>query len=111
MRKLLRAGCLFALATLAGCTGDSSSTPTTSKQSAATKTQSAARPLTVTTSQSGLVQQTTTNGVKVQLQDRFQHAVVARRNADGSLATGCHDEHTEAESFMQGATATQPEVQ
>lgn len=107
MRKLLQAGCLFALAALASCDGDASSTQTSSKQSAATK----AQPLTLTTSSAGLVQETTPKGVKAGLQGHFENAVIVRRNADGTLTTECHDEQQQAEAFMQGgATPTNPEV-
>ena len=108
MRKLLRAGCLFTLAMVAGCQGDTGSTQTsTSTQESA----STAQPLTLTTSTVGLVEQATPNGVAVQLDERFQSAIVARRNADGTISTGCHDEQADAEAFLQGAVATQTGAQ
>ncbi|HWO19414.1 MAG TPA: hypothetical protein VNO30_11585 [Kofleriaceae bacterium] len=117
MRTLMRAGFLLALAMLVSCTGDSSSTsaaassPKTSavsstKPAAVSSTQPAAAQLTVTTDPAGLVQTPTANGVMVQLDDHFQNAVVARRNADGTVSVECHDEHQQAAAFMQGATAT-----
>ncbi len=105
MRKLVRA--LFALAAIAGCNGDSSSTQTPSKPSAST-----VQPPTLTTSSAGLVEQPAVKGVKVQLQGHFENAVIARRNADGTLTTECHDEQESAEAFMQGgATPSKPGVQ
>jgi hypothetical protein len=111
MRTLMRAGYLFALAALVSCAGDPSSTASSSKtssskQSAVSTAQPAGTQLTVTTDPTGLVQQPTANGVTVQLDDHFQNAVVARRNADGTVSIECHDEHQQAEAFMQGATAT-----
>jgi hypothetical protein len=102
---MMRAGYLFALMTLASCAGDSSSTPSSSKQSAVSTTTQPAQSITLTTDGTGLVQQATANGVTVQLEDRFQSAVIARRNADGSVTTECHDDQHQAESFVQGAAA------
>ena len=103
MRKLLRAGCLFALTTLAGCAGEAGDTSkTSSKEAAATPV---AQPLNLTTDSTGLVEQQTANGVMVQLDGRFESAVIARRNADGTITTECHDEQHQAEAFMQGTTA------
>ena len=116
MRTLMRAGYLFALAALVSCAGDSSSTaasaqpasaqPASAQQSVAATAQPAGASLTMTTDPAGLVQQPTANGVMVQLDDHFQNAVVARRNADGTVSVECHDEHQQAAAFMQGATAT-----
>lgn len=106
MRKLLRAGCLCAVAALAGCQGDGT-TQTSSDQSSNHSAATAAQPITLTTDSTGLVSQTTAKGTIVQLEGRFQSAVVARRNADGSISTSCHDEQAGAEAFMQGATAGQ----
>lgn len=109
MRNLMRAGYLCALLVLASCMGDASSTSSSSKQSAA----SAAQPVQavkLTTDSTGLVQKATPKGVVLEHDDHFQHAVIARRNADGSLSTECHDEQHEAEAFVQGAAATASEV-
>ena len=102
MRKLLRAGCLFALTTLMGCTGDAAEPKTSSKEAAAAP---AAQQLNLTTSSAGLVEQQTANGVMVQLDGHFESAVMARRNADGTLSVECHDEQHQAEAFVQGAGA------
>lgn len=107
MKKLLRAACAFAIATLAACQGDAGSTQTT------TETQSAAQavqPIKLTTASAGLVPKTTAKGTTVQLEGRFQSAVVIRRNTDGSLSTSCHDEEVGAEAFMQSAAASHVEV-
>lgn len=111
MRNLMRAGYLCALFVLTSCAGDSSSTSSSSssKQSAV----SAAQPVQavkLTTDGTKLVQKATPKGVMLEHDDHFQHAVIARRNADGSLSTECHDEQHEAEAFMQGAAATTSEV-
>ena len=106
MRKLLRAGCVFAVALLASCQGDADGTQTSSNQSAAT----AVQPIKLTTDSTGLVKQTTAMGTTVQLEERFQSAVVVRRNGDGSLSTSCHDEQAGAEQFMQAASASHVEV-
>jgi|SRR6185436_12107760 len=113
MRKLFRAACLLTFATLAGCGGDSSSTPTTSTQEAASTPRAGAQALKLTTAPTGLVQRVTSRGTTVQLDGSFHNAVVARRNADGSISTSCNDEQQQAEAFMQGAagTTTQREVQ
>jgi hypothetical protein len=106
MRKLLRSGALLALlalTALASCGADSGNSSTSSSGQPATAT---SQPSTLTTSSAGLVEQTTPKGTAVQLQGRFESAVIARRNADGSIATECHDEQQQAEAFMQGATAT-----
>lgn len=102
MRKLFRAGCLFALTTLVGCAGDAAEPKTSSKEAAATP---AVQQLNLTTNSAGLVEQQTANGVKIDLDGRFTNAVMARRNADGSLSVECHDEQHQAEAFLQGATA------
>jgi uncharacterized lipoprotein YmbA len=106
MKKLLRAGALCALAALAGCAGDSSSTSSSSQPVAPTAPQS----IKLTTQSAGLVQQVTPKGVTVQLDDHFQSAVLARRNADGSVSIECHDDQQQAEAFVQGATPAQAEV-
>lgn len=110
MKKLLRAGGLIALAMLAGCTGDSNHTPSSSSRSAASTAPVAQQAVTLTTQSAGLVQQATPKGTMMQLDGRFQSAVLARRNADGSITTECHDEQQPAAAFMQGAAPAQIEV-
>lgn len=112
MKKLFRAGCLGALAMLAGCTADSSTAPSSSSQSAASSRAAARPPITLTTQSAGLVQQAPPNGkgTMMQLDGRFENAVIARRNADGSISTACHDEQAPAESFARGAGPAQIEV-
>lgn len=111
MKKLLRAGCLSALAMLAGCGGDSSNTPSSSSRSTASTGSTgstapvAQQAITLTTQSAGLVQQAAPSGkgIMLQLDGRFQSAVIARRNADGSIAAECHDEQQPADAFVQGA--------
>lgn len=109
MKKLLRAGGLCALAALAGCAGDSSSTSSSSQPVASTTT-ATQQAITLTTQSTGLVQQVTPKGVMVRLDDRFQNAVIARRNADGSVSVECHDDQQQADAFVQGAAPAQAEV-
>jgi len=109
MKKLLRAGGLCALAALAGCAGDSSST-SSSGQPVASSAKAAQQAIKLTTQSTGLVQQVTPKGVTVQLDERFQSAVLARRNADGSVSIECHDDQQEAEAFVQGAAPAPTEV-
>lgn len=109
MKKLLRAGALCALAALAGCAGDSSST-SSSSQPVAPTAKAAQQAIKLTTQSTGLVQQVTPKGVTMQLDDHFQNAVLARRNADGSLSVECHDDQQQAEAFVQGAAPAQTEV-
>ena len=104
MKKLLRAWGLFAVAALASCQGDADKTQTSSKDQAAA---AVAKPLMLTTDSTGLVPKTTAKATTVVLDGRFESAVVARRNADGTISTSCHDEQVGAESFMQGAPAAQ----
>jgi hypothetical protein len=109
MKKLLRAGGLCALAALTGCAGDSSRT-SSSSQPVASTAPTAQQAIQLTTRSAGLVQQVTPKGVMVRLDDHFQNAVLARRNADGTVAVECHDDQQQAEAFVQGAAAAPAEV-
>ena len=58
----------------------------------------------------GLAQTQAATGSSVKLDGRYENAVVARRNADGSLSVECHDDTQSAEAFVAGtpkAPATQ----
>jgi hypothetical protein len=105
MTKLLRAGGALAIAILSSC-GNGSSTTARSDEPA---TASATQPLALTTDTAGLAPTTTAQGTAVRLEGRFENAVIARRNADGSITTECHDNQQEAEAFMRSAAA-EPEV-
>jgi hypothetical protein len=60
----------------------------------------------------GLVQTQTANGASVKLDGQYENAVLARRNADGTMSVECHDDQAEAEAFVHGtATVRAPEVQ
>ena len=104
MMKFVRAGTLLALAALASCQGESttSSDPTTRTSISAPAPGS--QGVTLSTSGAGLVERRTAKGVSVQLDGRFEQAVIARRNADGSISTECHDEQAEADAFAVGTT-------
>ena len=101
MRKLVR-GCILACA-LAGCTGDAE--PVKSSQSTA-------QPIKLSTDTSNLVIKPTSFGKKIELQPgQFENAVMARRNADGSVSIECHDDEQQAEAFLQRPAAAKLEVQ
>lgn len=119
MRNVLRAGCLFAAVVLASCGGDSSDREAASGASgtgtSGTSTSTAAlaqQAVVLSTDSAGLVQTVSAKGVAVQLDGRFQNAVMARRNADGSISVECHDDQDAAEAFLQGhpAVTAQGEV-
>jgi hypothetical protein len=124
MRNLLRAGCLFAAVVLSSCGGDSSdreagsgtsgkSAPGTGAPGTGTSTSPLQQQAVVLSTEStGLVQTVSAKGIAVQLDGRFQSAVMARRNSDGSISVECHDEHDAAEAFIQGnpAATAQGEV-
>jgi len=105
MTKRLRVACFLTLATLTSCRGNAD-TPATDDPTAR-----AAQSVTLSTDTAGLVQTTTTKGTTVQLDGRFQNAVVAHRAADGTITTECHDDQQAAESFMQGTSASAAKVE
>lgn len=111
MKKQFRTGCLGALVMLAGCAGDSSTAPSSSRSGAAAR--SAQQPIQLTTQSAGLTQQAAPSGkgMMMQLDGRFENAVIARRSADGSISTACHDEQQPAEAFARGAGPAQSEAQ
>jgi len=98
MRKLIFAGCAVALTALSSCHDDAGG----SGQPATGVTPQA---VVLNQSSAGLVPTTTARGTSVRLDGRFQNAVVARRNADGTLVTECHDDPQAAEAFVQGTGA------
>jgi type 1 fimbria pilin len=113
MRNLFRAGCLFAVVVLSSCAGDSSdSQPATGTKTSATGTAVLTQSVVLTTDPTGLVPTATAKGLAIQLDGRYQNAVMARRNADGTLSVECHDEQDAAEAFVQGGqtASTQNEV-
>jgi hypothetical protein len=111
MRKLLRAWCVCAVALLASCQGDEDGTQQkSSSEPAEPAAVQATKPITLTTDSTGLVQKTTALGTTVNLEGRFQSAVLVRRNSDGTLSTACHDEEAAAEAFLQGAGPSGKEV-
>ena len=124
MKNLLRAGCLFAAVVLSGCGGDSSDREagsgtsgksTSGTGTSGTGTSTAAlqqQAVVLSTESTGLVQTMSAKGIAVQLDGRFQNAVMARRNADGSISVECHDDQDAADAFVQGqpAVTTQGEV-
>jgi hypothetical protein len=111
MRMLFRVGCLGALAILASCGGDASSTSSSSSAASAPAPQAQPQQaIKLSTDPTGLVPVRTAKGVMVKLDDQFQNGILARRNADGSLAVECHDDQQAATAFMQGATPAPSEV-
>ena len=105
MRKLIFAGCFLALTTLSSCQDDASS----SAQPATTV--APAQAVVLDTSSAGLVQTTTPKGTSVQLDGRFQHAVMARRAADGTVVTECHDDQQQADAFIQSTAPASQKVE
>lgn len=115
MSRALRAG-LLVLVMAGGCNGGEPPTdpagadPTTTSPRTSATTQG----LALTTSATGLAVKTTAKGKQVELDGRFQAAVVVRRAADGTLASECHDEQAEADAFLAApvaARASGPELQ
>jgi len=83
---------------LTSCQGDSSA----DEPAAASRVQG----VPVSADTSGLAQTTTIKGTKVQLGRRFQNAVAAHRNTDGSITIECHDNPQDVEAFMQRTAPT-----
>lgn len=108
MKRLVRAGCFLAVVVLASCRGESSE-PTSDDTEAAATTKA----VVLNRDASGLVRtRAPGGGVQLRLDGRFEQAVMAKRNADGSVSTECHDDQHEAEQFLQRpATANKAELQ
>jgi hypothetical protein len=104
MRNLVFAGCALAFATLASCHDDAGG----SEPLAAAVTQQA---VVLTKSSVGLVPTKTAKGISVDLHGRFQNAVIARRSADGTLVTECHDDPQAAEAFVNGTAPASQKVE
>jgi hypothetical protein len=95
MPQLFRAGC-FVVCVLAGCTGDADK----SKSSTST-----AQPINLSTDSAGLVTKPTSFGTQIDFAGHYETAVIARRNADGSVSIQCHDDQQSADAFAQGQGA------
>jgi hypothetical protein len=91
----------LAIITLSSC-HDGASAPVGDEPAA----RSAAQPVALRTDATGLVQTTTAKGTSIQLEGRFENAVIAHREPDGTIKTECHDDQHAAEAFMQGASAS-----
>lgn len=65
-------------------------------------TSSALGTLQLRTDGAGLVQTRSAKGNAVKLDGRFQNAMIARRNANGSVTVECHDDNDQAEAFLAG---------
>jgi hypothetical protein len=98
---------LFSLALVLGC-GDNEPGPSARTTGPAAR---AAAPVGLSTSAAGLRAVQTPTGVAVHLDDRFQHAAIARRAADGTLTTECHDDEQHAQAALAAAPARALEVQ
>jgi hypothetical protein len=59
----------------------------------------------LSTDPTGLVVRATANGNVVELDGRFESAVIARRNPDGTLTIDCHDDESTAQKALHGAPA------
>ncbi|HWU91013.1 MAG TPA: hypothetical protein VN253_27295 [Kofleriaceae bacterium] len=109
MRNLFRAACLFSVIVLASCRGDSSGdSPTTGGAPTAARVQQS---VVLTTDSTGLVKTVSSKGMAVQLDGRFENAVIARRNPDGTITTECHDDQAAAEAFVQGAPSPHSQIE
>ncbi len=108
MRKLLGIVCIVGSMVVGGCQGDGEDKGgSPSAQPAAPQ----AAPLVLTTSPTGQVARTTAKGKVLDLGDSHQHAMIARRNADGSITTECHDEQQQAEAALAAPVAARRVVQ
>lgn len=103
MTKLVFAGCALAFATLASCHDDAGGS---GPLAAATQ-----QAIVLSKSSAGLVPTTTAKGTSVDLEGRFQNAVIARRNADGTLVTECHDDPQAAEAFVNATAPASQKVE
>ena len=54
----------------------------------------------MTTDSAGMVEMKTQQGTMIRLGDRYQSAVMARLNPDGSVSTECFDEQDGADQFV-----------
>jgi hypothetical protein len=54
------------------------------------------------TDSAGLVPTKSAKGTAVKLDGRFENAVIARRNPNGSITVECHDDTDQAEAFLAG---------
>src|SRR6188474_1042490 len=85
---------LIAMAALAGCRD------TADQSTAEPETASIGQPVVLRTDDTGLTQTRTAKAVKANVEGRFENAVLARRNADGSLTTECHNTQEGSEAFL-----------
>ena len=108
MRQLLGIVCIVGSIVVGGCQGDgedkggSPSENTPAPQAA---------PLVLTTSPTGQVVRKTAKGTQVELGGTHEHAMIARRNADGSITTECHDDQHQAEAALAAPVAARRVVQ
>jgi hypothetical protein len=86
------------VAALAGCHD-------TADHSTAEPENTVGKPVVLRTDGAGLVPTNTAKAIKVNVQGQFQNAVMARRNADGSLTTECHDTQEGGDAFLQAPVA------
>ena len=102
MIQVARVACFCAFAALIGCSDES---PKAAAPQPAT--------LTLKNDGVGLVKTTSANGASIKLDGQFESAVIARKNADGTLTVECHDDQTQAEAFMNkpAPAAPAPELQ
>lgn len=101
MIQVARLACICAFAALVGCSDES---PKAAQPKPGT--------LTLRNDGVGLVPTKTATGTSMKLDGQFESAVIARKNADGTLTVECHDDQAHAEAFMKTATtANAPELQ
>jgi hypothetical protein len=100
---------VFAAAWLAGC--GTSTEPEAASNQHRSQPAVTAQPVQLSTDGVGLAPTVTAKGMAVNLEGRFQSAVIARRNADGSISTECHDDQAAADAFVQGGPATRIQLE
>jgi hypothetical protein len=107
MTKLFRVAIVCGFVTWAACDGDRPAAEP------APQAKPSSLGVQLRTDSAGLVQTRSATGVSVKLDGRYENAMIARRNADGSVTVECHDDTQQAEAFVQatGRDAHNREVQ
>jgi hypothetical protein len=116
MRKLFCAVTVCAAAWATGCTGDArpgQSQAAPSPTPSPTPSPSPSLGIQLRTDSAGLTPTRSALGTAVKLDGRFENAMIARRNTDGSVTVECHDDEQQAQAFLAapGRDAHNREVQ
>lgn len=108
MGKLLGTICILGSLVCAGCQGDSEDK---GGSPSATSPKPQAAPLVLDTQPAGHAARVTAKGKVLDLGGSHEHAMIARRNADGSVTTECHDDQQTAEAALAAPVAARAVVQ